>query len=444
MGYFWNTEDPAPDILREAAQVKRFTDLIKCDSVFRQRALRDPTEAARQAGLRLEEADVRYYARYPLPEARGLLAIFQEEKAQRRLRHRRIAGTLRQEALLAWHERQRNRCDLELGMRINQELLHLPLAIELSSGCSVGCPFCGLSAARLKRFSRADRETMTLFTELADGAMTLLGDGAGEAILYNATEPMDTPDYPLFAARFREISGRTPAMTTAVPLRDVEKTRSVLAMDSGADRPVHRFSLLSEAVFRRCAEAFSPEETLYVDFLPRYTESRIGLAPAGRGRSVTGWDGLKTGQGTIACVSGFIVNLADRTLRLTTPCRADPRWPNGEMVLPPTPFHTAREALRRMEQHCEEMRRIPEEKTPLMIQPFLRPRSDGSFALENPGVTRIPLEGISEEICRLLAEKPMTPEEICAALAAPPWETQLTLAALFKQGILLHTDGFAR
>ena len=442
MGYFWNTEKPAPDILRETAQVKRYTDLIRCDSAFRRHALSDPAGAARKAGLRLEEEEIRYYARYPMPEARGLLAVFQEEKAQRRLRRRGIAGTLRQEAMLAWQERQRNRCGLELGRRVNQDLMHLPLAIELSSGCSVGCPFCGLSAERLKRISRADEETMALFAELADGAMTLLGDGAGEAILYNATEPMDTPDYPLFAERFREISGRTPAMTTAVPLRDVEKTRSVLAMDSGADRPVHRFSLLSEDVFRRCIAAFSPEETLYVDFLPRYTESQIGLTPAGRGRSVTGWDGLKTDQGTIACVSGFIVNLAERTLRLTTPCRATPRWPNGEMGLPPVPFRTAGEALRRMEQQCERMRRAPEEDTPLTLQPFLRPRSEVPFALENPGVIRIPLEGSSEEICRMLAEKSMTPEEICDALADPPWQTQLTTAALFRQGILIHTDGF--
>ncbi len=444
MGLFWNTGTPDPVIIREAAQMKRYIDLMTCDSAFQEKAAADPERAAREAGLRISGEDARYYARYPLPEARGLQAAFLEEKKEYRRRIRERAGELRHERFAAWHRRQVGRCDLELGRGTNLELMHLPFALELSSGCSVGCPFCGLGAGRLNRVSRADPETMELFAGLVSGALELLGPGVREAILYSATEPMDTPEYPAFVEKFRELCGKTPVMTTAVPMRNPEKTRQVLAMDPGGEKTIHRFSLLSEEVFRRCTEAFSPEETLYVDFLPRYKESRIGLVRAGRSPDAEGWEDLLTDQGTIACVSGFIVNLADRTVCLTTPCRADSQRPNGETVLGPEPFGNAGEALGIIERICGGMRTVPEDGVPLALQPFLHAGDGESFTLENPGVVRISPEEKGTEVCRILAKGPADQAEICGRLSGPAWGTQLTVFSLFRRGIITHTDGFER
>ena len=432
------------ETIQETARIKRFTDLIACDPVFREKALRDPEGAAREAGLRIAGEDARYYARFPLPEARGPLAGLREEKNRIRREIRDRAGDLRHPGFAAWHQRQDGRCRLELGPRVNRELTHLPLAVELSSGCSVGCPFCGLGAKGLKQVCRADPETLDLFAGILSGTVELLGNGVREAILYNATEPLDTPEYPAFAEKFREICGRTPVMTTAVPLRDPEKTRMILSMNTGREKTVHRFSLLSADVFRRCVRIFSPEETLYLDFLPRYPESRIGLVRTGRGTRTKGWDGLKTDQGTIACVSGFVVNLADRTVRLTTPCRAGEQWPNGEMALEPEPFSTSGEALDIIERICGRMRTVPEDGLPLALQPFLRVGGGESFSLENPGVLRFTPENREKELCRILSGGPASPDVICSGLPGPAWKTQLTLLFLFRNGIILHPDGFDR
>ena len=442
MGIFWNQETRDDAALREAAHIKRYIDLLRCDSAFRKKAKAEPERAAEESGLVIRTEDARRYGRDPLAEPEGLAAVFLKEKKEYRARIRTEAGKLNHVGFAAWHGRQDLRCGLELGQRLNTELMHLPAVFELSSGCSVGCPFCGLSAGRLTGVSRADAETMKLFRDLAAGALELLGPGVREAILYYATEPQDTPDYLRFAEAFREICGRMPVMTTAVPMRDPEKTRRILEADRGAERRIHRFSLLSEDVFRKCTECFRPEETLYVDFLPRYREARIGLVQAGRGMAADGYENLMTDQGTIACVSGFIVNLADRTLRLSTPCRADARRPNGEMVSGPEPFSTAGEALEIMEKICGRMRTVPDEYENLALQPFLRVGGGETFTLENPGFTRLSLDGKAAEICRKLAQRPACAKELFRTVSGEPWETQLTLAGLFRQGVVRHTDGF--
>ena len=444
MGIFWNQGTREDALLQEAAQMKRYMDMLRCDPAFREKAEAAPERAAEEAGLAIRAEDARRYGREPLAEPEGLMAVFLKEKKEYRSRIREEAGRLRHTGFAAWHRRQDRRCDLELGQWVNAELMHLPLAFELSSGCSVGCPFCGLSAGRLNRVSRGDAETRKLFRDILGGALELLGSGVREAILYYATEPLDTPDYLQFAQVFREVCGRMPVMTTAVPMRDPEKMRSILRADRGPERRIHRFSLLSQEVFRQCAGRFLPEETLYVDFLPRYREGRTGLVQAGRGRMAAGLESLMTDQGTIACVSGFIVNIAERTLRLSTPCRADAQRPNGEMVSEPMAFTTAEEALCRMERICGRMRTVPEESKALALQPFLRMGDGDSFTLENPGYTRLSLEGKAAEICRILAERPACAEEICRMVSGEIPETQMTLAGLFRQGILRHEDGFDR
>lgn len=477
MGIFWHQEKLDMTALREAAHLKRYMDLVRCDSAFRERAGAEPDLAAAEAGLTIRPGDARAIAAHPFAgpseplraEPGSLLDDYLKEKREYRAEIRTEAGKLRHEGFASWHGRQVRRCDLELGKRVNAELMHLPAAFELSSGCSVGCPFCGLSAGQLKRVSRGDPETLKLFSELVRGLLELLGDGVRETILYYATEPLDTPDYPLFAAAFREICGRTPVVTTAVPLRNPERTRNILTADGEPERRIHRFSLLSEDIFRKCAETFSPEETLYVDFLPRYPEARMGMVQSGRawtGASQAGqagttesFDGLMTDQGTIACVSGFIVNLAERTVRLATPCRADSQWPDGEMIRGPEAFSDAGEALALIEKMCGRMRTVPEEDEPLALQPFLRaggeepiPEACGGelLRLENPGFTRLSLEGRAAEICRMLTEKPAGAAEIRQRLAersaggADMLETQLTLTGLFRKGILIHGDGFEK
>jgi hypothetical protein len=49
---------------------------------------------------------------------------------------------------------------------------------------------------------------------------------------------------------------------------------------------------------------------------------------------------------TIACVSGFYLNMVDRSVQLITPCNASQRWPLGHWVLDQDRFSDARSLQR--------------------------------------------------------------------------------------------------
>ncbi len=440
---FWETETPDRQLWAETAAIKRYVDALRCDARFREHAMGNPLEAAAEIDLTLPEEEARYYARVPMPPVRGLLAAYIEEKVRYRQRIRERAGVLREERLAAWRLRQIQRCDLELGPTVNNYFTHLPFLIELSSGCSIGCPFCGRSAGRLKKTCRADEATMNLFSGLILGAEELLGAAVREAVLYYATEPTDCPDYLTFCRRFLALCGRVPITTTAAPLRNPEWTRTILTLDQSGDRTVQRVSVLSEETFRRCAKTFSPEETLFAEFMPRYTEGG-GLVRAGRGAEMDEADGIWTNQGTISCVSGFIVNLAEHTVRLSAPCRASAEWPQGEQVLPLGSFSTAQEALDLIEASCQQMRVLPEENLPLRLQPFLRFSEADPGLLENPGILRLRPDAETAAFCRALSKESLKAEEASSRLNLPVWKAQLVLAGLFKRGLIRHEDGFEK
>ena len=74
--------------------------------------------------------------------------------------------------------------------------------------------------------------------------------------------------------------------------------------------------------------SFSPEELVFTDLLPQFEEAPVSnLVKAGRNRK----EGEGAG-GTIACVSGFIVNMCERAVRLVTPVAASDEHPTGELV----------------------------------------------------------------------------------------------------------------
>ena len=59
-------------------------------------------------------------------------------------------------------------------------------------------------------------------------------------------------------------------------------------------------------------------------------------------------------QGTIACVSGFLFNMVEKTLQLITPCKASKQWPKGYKVLSEGSFSSAAEVRRLMERMIDE------------------------------------------------------------------------------------------
>jgi len=244
-------------------------------------------------------------------------------------------------------------CGRELG-RNARFMAHLCVTFELSCGCSVGCPICALSAGRLEGVFRHTRENAALWRDVLARLHDVVGDAAGAGCCYYATEPLDNPDYELFLQDFLEEFGRVPQTTTASAARDIERTRALLRWGQGAYPHFDRISVLDERDLATLLESFTPEELVFTDLLPQFPgASFFNLTKAGRQQDED--DGV---EGTIACASGFVVNMWERSVRLVTPAVADAEHPTGEIVYEKAGFSGAaglEDAVRQMvDRHMNE------------------------------------------------------------------------------------------
>ncbi|AJA65472.1 hypothetical protein QIH93_06405 [Bradyrhizobium ottawaense] len=97
--------------------------------------------------------------------------------------------------------------------------------------------------------------------------------------------------------------------------------------------------MLSRAHLNQIHTAFSPEELLGVELILQGKEAQTAKAMVGRARERkekrrgANKDGaiafLERNHTTIACVSGFLVNMRQGRLRLVTPVPGSDRWPLG-------------------------------------------------------------------------------------------------------------------
>ena len=178
------------------------------------------------------------------------------------------------------------------------------------------------------------------------------GISARSAFLYWATDPLDNPDYEHFLTDFYDVFGVCPQTTTAQGQKDIERTRRVMRARPFAGlarRPVldHRAEL---AVPR--ARGVHPRGTAAGGV--RAAEQGVGRRAAGCCKSNAGrarkFAKKRSSElvseeqsSTIACVSGFLFNMVDRTVKLISPCNASDRWPLGYWVIAQGTFDTADE-----------------------------------------------------------------------------------------------------
>lgn len=119
----------------------------------------------------------------------------------------------------------------------------------------------------------------------------------------------------------------------------MERTRHLVQWGQQTYPHYDRFSVLSERDRDRIIQAFTPDELLYTDLLLRYPDSDEGnLTKAGRNI-----DADESKFGTVACTSGFAVNMCDRTVKLLTPTAADAEHPTGELLYEQAPFTDGRD-----------------------------------------------------------------------------------------------------
>lgn len=261
----------------------------------------------------------------------------------------------------AWRRRQIRRCDSELGI-VASRISHPIIAFELSDGCTVGCWFCGVAADRFKGHYDYSPEHAELWRGVLGVVKELFGRASRTGFCYWATDPCDNPDYDCFLLDFYRATGALPQTTTAAPLKNLALTRRVLALFDKYRTVANRFSVLTPRQLDQIHATFSAEEMMGVELVMQTKGTPKANAGRARERQDTlravGTDDLITmpevESTTIACVSGFLVNMIRGRIQLVTPVPGSKRWPLGYRVVAEHCFETADEFRAALERIIDE------------------------------------------------------------------------------------------
>jgi radical SAM family RiPP maturation amino acid epimerase len=339
--------------IRQLAHAKRFLELWSMIPGFRDKNETELKAAIREYGLDITTEEARYLYDVDfitkqtekgseVPETVSKYRKFCSDKLMGRS-YLHLSGCVPSDKKFAkWRLRQANRCWIELGSR-NAAMIHSPLLFELSDGCSVGCPFCGVNADKFRGYYKNTPENMRLWREILQIAKNEIGNAAGTGTCYYATEPFDNPDYESFSHAYHEVMGRVPQVTSAAAMRNPERTRQFLESVRTYDFHIHRFSVLNLEILGRIYECFTPEELLYVELLPQFSEAPLNrFSRTGRQflQNTNDTDDCSNGE-TICCISGFVVNMCRKQIRLITPGITDREHPTGELVMGERAFNDA-------------------------------------------------------------------------------------------------------
>ncbi|MBI5522789.1 MAG: radical SAM family RiPP maturation amino acid epimerase [Desulfarculus sp.] len=483
----WFTSARSQEQKRLIARIKRFLELVMADQEFRLALKEHPEQAAELTSRRGLEVDP--HALEPLWR-QGFTTIIPKADYKRWpqlglwcqwvrdiLKYRDLlflAGDPGpgQPAFAKWRGRRAAANDFLLGPR-NKAIVYPVFAYELSKGCSQGCWFCAFAAPRLEAVFRYDRANARLWNQILETGLEMMGLGAAQSgFCYWATEPSDNPDYLRFLEDFRRVNGMLCQTTTAAATRDPAWTRRMLALYDQEIRAVKpRFSVLSLKMLAEIHRLFSPDELLRVECIPQNPESILYKAKTGRaardpqdrwrqeyrqrkneqrGESLAGEASQPEPPleapdfgGTTACVSGYLVNMVERTVMLVSPCQASARWPLGYRVHAQGRFDNAADyrafIARSIAEHMpptlpsEEPARFNEDVAYLEGPPgpVLRSRVK-AMGLEAAGPAYAPA-------AEMLAQGGLSPSQIMGRLmdqGQSPLEAAAVLGHFFDMGLL--------
>lgn len=456
-------------------EIKRFLELCMAGAHFREALGLDREATLARYGLAhldVEALAPLYAPGAPAAEVAPVVREYWQyrQEAGQRLREIKEACVPGHERFRRWHRRQSARCRLEMGSAMDGLIIHTPFAAELSLGCSVGCWYCSLDAPPLSQVYAYTDENRALWREVL-GQLRILGEEAmAWGSVYWASEPLDNPDLERFCEDFHEILGRFPQVTTALPLRDPERVRRLLDLSRAKGSPGNRFSVNSLSALERIMATFSAQELAHTELVLQNPEAGSVKAAAGRGLrhfqkrpatlarelkkrvpadsaiSITPENPLALLPGTNACVTGFLVNMVERRVRLISPCNASERWPLGYRVFAEACFRDGagfQQAIAGMV--AQMVVDLPEER-PLRLAPYLHYREEEGKALLESSCQRLefsiqgPGARLLGEVLRLLAagKSPLGAISIhCAcSFGAADALTRRILDDLLQQGVL--------
>jgi radical SAM family RiPP maturation amino acid epimerase len=243
-----------------------------------------------------------------------------------------------------WRERMVKSTFWREGYIKHARLVHAPFTIELTQGCTVGCWFCGVDAEKFQKPVELSAAKKELFEEIIESFKTIAGEEAAQhGFLYWATDPLDHPDYEWFLRSFYQKLKYWPQTTTAQGMKHAARLKKLFADTSDLNSFVQRFSMIKKKDLKDIREYFTPEELFLCEQIAQFDNEISPKATAGRTRKIAMKkvkEGKKVGfrynleeTGSIACVSGFLLNMVDQSIKLITPCLATDQWPLGYRIL---------------------------------------------------------------------------------------------------------------
>lgn len=342
----------------------------------------------------------------------------------------------------AWRNRQMARCDNEVG-DTKSVIIHSLLALELSSGCSVGCWFCGLKSSSFDGYYKATPKNLCIWKDILSTFKNILGDGVQTGFCYWGTEPTDNPDYLKLIQAYSDVIGVLPQTTTAQPTKDIEWTRKLIQLYDFKRFVPARFSVLSQKVLTRIHKEFTARELLLVDLIQQHQDAVTIKANAGRfmEQDQVSPDGDEAETtGTIACVSGFLVNMKKQSIELVSPCRASKRWPTGYRVHKRGRFASAKDISDFIQDaSCELMPAYLTENRIIRFRSDLKFESlDNGFCLKNECSTVRFCGDFHKLLGEMAAKGSFSTGDIMSALSqeADFFSVTRALQLLYEKGLL--------
>ena len=490
---------PTPEELETpitVGQLKRALEWYCCSEKFRELIFSDPAEAGRLFDLGFDPQVVRaaWDSSYAIEASRQnhpVHPVVREYKDyfQTKVRWR---DQVKQESssddprFAAWRGRQIARNGLENGA-FDDHIIHAPFAIELTEGCSVGCWFCGVGATKFVEPWLYTTENAALWHEVVTVLKAKVGAASHWGFCYWATDPLDNPDYEKFVNAFCDVIGMFPQTTTAMGHKYPERIKALFKVSEARGCLINRFSVSTERFLRDIYAAYTPEDLMRVEIVAQMPEGTTPKAMAGafreralsndkivkletdkiaavheKGRKLaaeladqapapTEMVAMSMEQpGTIACVSGFLLNMVKHSIKLISPCRANDKWPLGYIVFEERQFSDAADLAAQI----EDMMTI---HMPVEISPEAKirladgltyERVDDGFHVASPVTALSFRRPDMPDYVRSIGDKVSTGDRTPAQIAlsaffehgVPEVNTLNTLGMLFERGLVVSAQ----
>jgi len=439
-----------PDYRRDVALTKRFLEYWCADPAFRAALPSDPRGVALAHGLQADPEALRPLWSFGEQQSPSLSVQRYRSFMAEKLNYRgflRNAFGAPHGGFRAWRERQIRRCFGQLGAAKGDSLVHASLAVELTQGCSVGCWFCGISALKLSGNWDYTPAHQALWNGVLTAIREQLGEASARGFCYWATDPLDNPDYEKFCLDFHSRLGRFPQTTTAQPLKDPARWRQLHQLSRAHGNEIDRFSVLTLGGLKKIFAEYTPEELLFVELVLQMDGAWAGKAFAGKARhKVEKWK-KSTGQevpssdttSTIACVSGLLLRMPERSFELVSPCAADERWPNGYRIHARREFEDAEDFARQLKEVLQTLsERLPLDVPIRLRRDLVLELTESGFTLTNHYYRQSFSGPAMRQLGQLLSQAEATPLELALRVEAVSslQETLMFLNQLLAGGLL--------